>query len=118
MVDERKIFGGSAEKLAAVYLKKKGYEIVETNWRCRLGEIDLIVKSKDTLAFCEVKARKSSRFGHPLEAITPAKQSRLRRLGEFYWSYSTDRSLTVRFDAISISYEGEEAVIDHIEDAF
>ncbi|MDP1809262.1 MAG: YraN family protein [Actinomycetota bacterium] len=118
MVDERKIFGGSGEKLAAAHLKKNGYEIVALNWRCRLGEIDLIAKTGGVLVVCEVKSRRGSRFGSPLEAITAGKQARLRRLGEYYWSFNTDRSLTVRFDAISILQSGEKIEIDHIENAF
>lgn len=118
MADERKILGGSGEKLAAAHLKKKGYEIVELNWRCRLGEIDLIAKTAGVLAFCEVKSRRGAGFGSPFEAITSSKQARLRRLGEYYWSFKTDRSLTVRFDAIAVLYDGESLEIDHIENAF
>lgn len=118
MVDGRKIFGGSGEKLAAAHLRKNGYEIIALNWRCRLGEIDLIAKCGDALVICEVKTRRSLRFGSPLEAITPAKQAKLRRLGEYYWSFNTDRSLTVRFDAVSILQNGAKIEIDHIENAF
>lgn len=118
MVDDRKIFGGSGEKLAAAHLKKNGYEIVARNWRCRLGEIDLIAKRPGVLVICEVKTRRDLRFGSPLEAITPRKKERLRRLGEYYWSFETDRTLTVRFDAISILKDGDGVEIDHIENAF
>lgn len=118
MVDDRKILGSAGEKLSAAYLKNKGYEIVATNWTCRIGEIDLIAKANGVLAICEVKARRSSRFGNPLEAITPRKQAKLRKLGEYYWNFATDRSLTVRFDVVSILWTGESAQIDHIEDAF
>jgi len=118
MVDERKIFGGSGEKLAAAHLKKKGYEIVDLNWRCRLGEVDLIAKTDGVLVFCEVKSRRGAGFGSPFEAITAGKQIRLRRLGEYYWSFKTDRSLTVRFDAIAIIHGSAGIEVDHIEDAF
>lgn len=118
MVDERKIFGGSGEKLAAAHLKKKGYEIVELNWSCRLGEVDLIAKTEGVLVFCEVKSRRGTGFGSPFEAITAGKQARLHRLGEYYWSFKTDRSLTVRFDAIAIIHNGAGIEVDHIENAF
>ena len=73
--------GKSGEALIADYLKKKGYLIIDQNWRIKGGEIDLIAISPDeVVVFIEVKTRSSESFGHPLEAINPAKQSRLMRL--------------------------------------
>ncbi len=118
MTDERKRLGASGEKLAADFLKKKSYEIVAINWRCRLGEIDLIARQGAVLIICEVKTRTSSRYGRPVEAVTAAKQARLRRLGEYYWSLLTERNLTVRFDVVSIYKSGQGIEIDHIENAF
>jgi putative endonuclease len=114
----RKRLGGSGEALAADFLKRRGYLILETNYRCRLGEIDLIAQKGDVLAICEVKTRRGTAFGHPLEAITPAKQARLRALGEYYWSFTNDRRLVLRFDAVSIIQTPEGPLIDHFEDAF
>ena len=73
--------GKSGEALIAEYLGKKGYLIIDRNWRTKGGEIDLIASTQDgVIVFVEVKTRSSVSFGHPLEAINPDKQSRLMRL--------------------------------------
>jgi putative endonuclease len=114
----RKRLGGSGESLAAAFLKRQGYLILEINYRCPLGEIDLIAQKGDVLAICEVKTRRDVEFGHPLEAITPAKQARVRRVGEYYWNFRCGGRPVLRFDALSIILTPEGPQIDHIEDAF
>ena len=69
--------GKRSERLAAEYLKRTGYRIIETNFRSKVGEIDIIAKEKGTIVFVEVKARSSSRFGSPKGAVTPAKQRKI-----------------------------------------
>ena len=118
MTRRRLELGAGGENHAAAYLKKQGYQIIESNWRCRLGEIDLIAKKGCVLAVCEVKTRTTDTFGHPLEAITPRKQARLRRLGEFYLSFVAGPDLTLRFDAIGVTAGPGGVEIDHIEGAF
>lgn len=118
MTHERRRLGASGEERAAVWLESKGYKIIATNWRCPLGEIDLIAQKKDILAICEVKTRRTGDYGSPFEAITPTKQRRLRKLGEYYWCFVNKRRLQVRFDALAIYDRGDESIVDHIENAF
>src|SRR5690606_20794787 len=76
----RRRLGERGERLAAAWYESRGYTVVARNWRCREGEIDLVLARPGELVFCEVKARSSDRFGTPAEAVTPAKQRRLRAL--------------------------------------
>jgi len=76
----RRSVWSAGEEAAAGWYQEHGYEVVARNWRCRHGEIDLIARRGRLLVFCEVKARTSDAFGSPLEAVTPTKQARLRRL--------------------------------------
>ena len=76
----RQRLGARGEQLAADWYTAQGYQVVARNWRCREGELDLVVARDGELVFCEVKTRSSDRFGTPAEAVTPAKQRRLRVL--------------------------------------
>lgn len=76
----RQRLGARGEQLAADWYVARGYRLVARNWRCREGELDLVVTRDGELVFCEVKTRSSDRFGTPAEAVTPAKQRRLRVL--------------------------------------
>lgn len=118
MTKERQSLGASGEKMAADFLREKGYKILATNWRCRLGEIDLVAGDGDTLVICEVKTRSGTGFGHPLEAIDSRKQERLRRLGEYYWNTSGNDRCALRFDAVAVISDGHRMRVEHIEDAF
>ncbi|HEX5848251.1 MAG TPA: YraN family protein, partial [Rubrobacter sp.] len=90
--------GARGEDLALRYLIGRGYELVERNYRNRRGEIDLIVRKRDTIVFVEVKLRRSTGFGDPLEAVTPRKQATIRSLAEQYLAdYQPDYD-TLRFD--------------------
>lgn len=107
--------------MAADYLRKKHYKLVATNYRCRYGEIDLIVSNKKYLVFVEVKLRKSSAFAQALEFVDTHKQERLRTTAEMYLSlFPTE--LQPRFDVIEIYAPDGTAtirpVIHHLEDAF
>lgn len=113
--------GAWGEVTAAAYLQKKRYSLVASGFRCRYGEIDLIVKNKKYLVFVEVKLRKSDRFAEALEFVDSFKQNRLRTTAEFYLSkYPTQ--LQPRFDVIEVyAPEGTDTanpVIRHLEDAF
>jgi putative endonuclease len=96
----------------------QGYEVVDRNWRSRGGELDLVVRRGSTLAFCEVKTRASNRFGEPFEAVTPAKQARLRRLAAEWLRRRGPglgpRPASLRFDVASI----RGGMVEIIEDAF
>jgi putative endonuclease len=72
--------GDFGEDQACRELESRGWELLDRNWRCAAGEIDIVARDGDTVVFCEVKTRRSARFGSPVEAVTPAKAARLRRL--------------------------------------
>jgi putative endonuclease len=94
--------GIRGEDAAAAWYLGQGYEVVARNWRCREGELDLIVRDGRTFVFCEVKARASAAFGAPVEAITLQKQARLRRLAARWLEDSPVRAREIRFDVASI----------------
>lgn len=89
------------------WYRGRGYRILERNWRCALGEIDLVCARQDLLVICEVKARTSRRFGEPYEAVTEDKQRRLRRLAAYYLVSESDHARhrsygEIRFDVASV----------------
>ena len=102
--------GRAGEDLAAAWYETHGYEVVARNWRCELGEIDLVCVKGRLLVVCEVKARSSSVYGLPAEAVGRSKQLRLRRLSGRYVAESGRRASTVRFDVASV-LSGEIDVI-------
>jgi putative endonuclease len=110
--------GAWGEDLALRYLIKHGYRLVERNYRTRRGEIDLILRKEGTLVFVEVKLRRGTGFGDPLEAVTPRKQATLRYLAERYLAVREPDFDTVRFDVVGILAGREGLRIDHIQDAF
>ncbi|MGH8920014.1 MAG: YraN family protein [Actinomycetes bacterium] len=76
----RRELGAAGEDLAAAWYQERGYQVLARNWRCRAGELDLVLRRGRTYVFCEVKTRTTAAFGTPVEAVTQAKQARLRRL--------------------------------------
>jgi len=102
VVDGRRALGASGEDRAAAWYVAAGYHVVERNWRCAAGEIDLVVQRGRELVFVEVKTRRTDRFGIPAEAVTPTKQRRLRMLAARYLASSDARAGTLRFDVVSI----------------
>ena len=113
--------GGWGEALAAEYLRRKKYEVVACGYRCRFGEIDLIVKNKKYLAFVEVKLRKSDRFAAAMEYVDRHKQDRLRMTASMYLGQN-ETALQPRFDVIEIyapqGMDTKKPEINHLEDAF
>jgi putative endonuclease len=106
--------GGFGERLASEHYRAHGYAVLERNWRCALGEIDLICARGLTLVVCEVKARTGSAHGHPLEAVTALKQRRLRRLAATYLRQQGRRWPQVRFDVVSVL----DGTLEVVEGAF
>jgi putative endonuclease len=95
--------GAQGEQRAASWYAAHGYVVVARNWRCPDGELDLIVASATELVFCEVKTRSSDRFGLPAEAVTAAKQRRLRRLAaRFLAEAGGAGGRSLRFDVASV----------------
>jgi putative endonuclease len=115
----RKELGERGERLAEKYLKKNGYRIVARNYRCPLGEIDLIVRDGDTIVFVEIKGKSSHRFGSAAEAVTAAKQRRLARVASHYLSTFKLHDSYVRFDVVGIHWAGTgRPEIGLVKDAF
>lgn len=106
--------GFEYEEKAAVYLRKKGYKILEKNFYTFFGEIDLIAREKDTIVFIEVKYRKSIKNGYPQEAVTYKKRQRIINSAQYYLYQHNALEKPCRFDVIAIA--GEELL--HIENAF
>ncbi len=109
--------GKRGEQLAAEYLIKKGYRILETNWHNEKEEIDIIALDKNELVITEVKTRSTSYFGDPDEAVTPAKANRLIHAAETYLELK-NMDMDVRYDIISIILNRNTVKINHIKDAF
>lgn len=107
--------GREGEAKAAEYLRKKRYDIIGANYRCRFGELDLIAKKRELVIFVEVKLRKNDKFGAASDAVTPAKREKLRKAA-LSWLASTDCTAPTRFDVIEIYTESGH--INHIENAF
>ncbi|KAA1420538.1 YraN family protein [Mumia zhuanghuii] len=100
--DQRRAVGEHGENVAADYLQAKGMQVLARNWRCRWGEIDIVAQDGDTLVFCEVKTRRTTAYGTPLEAITPDKAARLRRLAGAYLADHDRCASRIRIDAVAV----------------
>jgi putative endonuclease len=101
MTAARRALGAAGEDRAADWYRRRGYTVLARNWRCREGELDLVVRRGRVLVFVEVKTRRSDRFGVPAEAVTPTKQRRLRTLARRYLADTGERG-SLRFDVVSI----------------
>jgi putative endonuclease len=107
--------GRDGEDAAAEYLTRLGMRVVERNWRCRYGEIDIIAREGTVLVFCEVKTRRGTGFGVPLEAITAAKLSRIRRLAALWLEEAGGHRGPVRIDAVGVLWHADgRRAIEHL----
>lgn len=113
MQNKRKI-GFEYEKIAGDYLKKCGYEIIEYNFYSRQGEIDIIAKHEGYLVFVEVKYRESNKSGHPLEAVSIAKQKTICKCAMYYMNKKHLQDVSVRFDVVGI--QGDKVTL--VQNAF
>lgn len=103
MTAARQRLGQHGEEQAARWYRRHGYVVVARNWRCRDGELDLICLREDLVVIAEVKTRRSDAYGHPAEAVTPAKQRRIRRLGAIWLAENpASAHRSVRFDVVAI----------------
>jgi putative endonuclease len=118
--DARRALGADGEQLVAEWYRSAGYEVVDRNWRCRDGELDLVVTRGPELVFCEVKTRRGAGFGLPAEAVTWSKQRRIRGLALKWLDEHPDgRADDLRFDVASVlAVRGARPVIEVIEAAF
>lgn len=107
------------EEAAARFLYRRGYDVLERNWSCPAGEVDIIAKDEDALVFVEVKTRKNSERGFPSEAVTQKKRERYEKIALAYLEDTHLRDLAVRFDVISLVVIGpDKALIRHHINAF
>jgi putative endonuclease len=115
---EKKELGKKGEEVALRFLKKNGYRIIEQNYICKMGEMDIIAREKDTLVFIEVKTRTSTEFGPPQLAVHSSKQRQLSKVALNYLNEKRLKDVKARFDVVAIllGQMGEE--IELIRDAF
>lgn len=106
--------GASAEARAAAALEAAGFSIVERNWRCSAGEIDLIARERDILAFIEVRSRWSGAHGHAAEMVSIGKQRQVTRMAGMFLRIARPRYTLIRFDVVAVT----GARIDLIRDAW
>lgn len=111
-------FGESSESLAVEFLSSRGYRIIERNYRTALGEIDIIARDGDTLAFVEVKARRSRRFGPAKGALTAAKRRTISKVALLYLKSTRQSGVRARFDVVAIDAASRGAEIELIKNAF
>lgn len=100
--DQRRAIGAYGERVAARHLAAQGMVLVDRNWRCADGEVDLVLRDGDELVFCEVKTRSGTAYGHPLEAVDEAKTQRLVRIAASWMSATGVRADRVRFDMVGV----------------
>lgn len=115
----RKAIGSEGEERAILFLKKRGFKILKKNYRCKMGEIDIIATKNDLITFVEVKTRHSEQFGHPEESVNRRKRKKIINTAKYYLMvnnlyYKKD----VRFDILSIIRKKSEFEIDFFQNAF
>jgi putative endonuclease len=114
----RGLLGRQGERVAEHYLRRKGYKLVERNYRCPIGEVDLILLDRRVIVFVEVKTRSDHSFGTPLEAVEIRKQHRVIRAAQYFLNQKGLHHREARFDVIGISWPRSEPIVEHIENAF
>ncbi|MDR2378416.1 MAG: YraN family protein [Bifidobacteriaceae bacterium] len=115
--DRRQALGRYGEAVAAAFLSLKGWTVVDRNWRCRAGEIDLVAQQDpDTLVFVEVKTRAGDHFGTPAAAVTGPKLARLRRLAAAWLDAHDRHAPVVRIDVVAVTTAGRAGrTVEHFE---
>ncbi|HEY2267477.1 MAG TPA: YraN family protein [Streptosporangiaceae bacterium] len=109
------VLGREGEQAAADYLTERGFRILDRNWRCADGEIDIVAVERHSLVVCEVKTRSGTRYGTPLEAVGRAKRNRLRRLAILWLNAHGVRFDQIRIDVLGLLYEGSGGfTIEHV----
>ena len=111
--------GSLGEDIAATYLTDSGLRVLDRNWRCREGELDIVAREGDALVFCEVKTRRGVGFGHPVEAVTAVKQRRLRTLAQRWLAAHDEHAPELRFDVVGVLVRpARPALVTHLRAAF
>ena len=112
--------GNVGENLAVKFLISNGYHILERNYRCKSGEIDIIAYeiSTNELVFVEVKTRSNNKFGRPCESVKKSKQEHIKRVAKFYIYQKKIKNQNIRFDVIEVFSFNKLYNIEHIKQAF
>ncbi|MDR2197057.1 MAG: YraN family protein [Coriobacteriales bacterium] len=119
MTERRQRLGKQGEDIACAHLQREGINIIERNWRCAAGEVDIIAREGDDIVFIEVKTRSNLDRGLPEDAVTATKRNRYERIAMYYLSEKSPPTSRLRFDVIAIlSANGQQALLRHHRDAF
>lgn len=113
-----RFIGNEGEEKACEFLVQNGYRIIERNYKCKYGEIDIIAVDDNTLCFIEVKMRNNTAYGPPYHSVTPRKQKQISYVALNYLSKIDKKYSGVRFDVVSINMEGDEERIELFRGAF
>ena len=115
LAERRRLLGRRGESLAAVHLMSRGLVVLDRNWRCDAGEIDLVLRDGEVLVICEVKTRTSTDYGDPLEAVDRRKVDRLRRLAARWLRVHDCHPEDIRIDMVGVlAPPGRPAEIEHV----
>lgn len=115
---DRSAIGKRGEIEAALFLEKKGYKVLDRNYRCRYGEIDLVARDGHTVVFIEVKTRGSDRFGAPLASVDAKKQKKILLTSQFYIESNRLFDADLRFDVVGIEINGGKLAFELVKNAF
>jgi putative endonuclease len=111
--------GAHGEAIAVAYLTRAGLRVLDRNWRCREGELDIVARDESAIVFCEVKTRRGTGYGSPLEAVTGRKQGRLRLLAQRWLAAHDEHAPEIRFDVVGVLvHRSGPAVVTHLRAAF
>ncbi|MGY1713611.1 YraN family protein [Geodermatophilus sp. SYSU D01106] len=111
--------GSRGESIAATYLTDAGLRVLDRNWRCRDGELDIVARDGAAIVFCEVKTRRATGFGHPVEAVPATKQRRLRTLAQRWLAAHDEHAPDLRFDVVGVLVRpAGPALVTHLRGAF
>jgi putative endonuclease len=117
-VDGRRELGRRGEEVAAEFVRGLGYRLIERNFRCRAGEVDLVALDDDTVVFVEVRSRSGVRLGTPLESVDGRKQAQVARVARYFLAAHGWHERTVRFDVVGIRFDAEPPAVEHVRAAF
>jgi len=118
MTEARHALGKAGEEAAVQFLRQQGYHILERNYRCRFGEIDLIARDGRMLAFVEVKTRRSQKYGPAAAAVTAQKQRHLIKASQAYLIQEKKAGELCRFDVVTVEMDAQQPHIELIKNAF
>lgn len=115
--ENNKLTGNYGEDIACEFLEKQGYEIIERNFKCKIGEIDIIAKDREEIIFVEVKTRNILQYGKPAEAVDKPKKKHIYRTAEYYMLIHNILDVFVRIDVIEVYLNKKTYKINHIKKA-